>query len=459
MNAALVAANSGARVLLLEGGPRLGGQYWRHLPESGLDSWTGQSTYQSDYTAGFLLRNQVLGHPNIEVLCGAQIWSATNDTSLTVNFLHEGVSHTFATQMLILATGAYDRTLPFPGWEIPGVMTPGAAQALLKGSHVLAGKRMVVAGTGPFLLPVADGLSKAGVEIVGLYEAQLLRSWISHWRVAIRNFPKLILGAKYLRRLRQRRGFAVISAQAGANGQLESVRIAKIDSQYRIKEGSEREVRCDAVAVGWGFTPDLSIAQSLGLQQTAGHDGFPVVVVDDFQRTSDPRVFAAGEITGIGGSELSMTEGLIAGKVAADYLKRVESSTTHKGIASAIRRRNRQREFAKTLLRIYLVRDGWRTWLKNATIVCRCEEVTLEEIRESLTDFGATNFRSVKLLTRAGMGACQGKICSRAVIDIIAGQREEVGGVQDYISAGNRPIFAPITLSQLAQLPNPYDAL
>jgi NADPH-dependent 2,4-dienoyl-CoA reductase/sulfur reductase-like enzyme len=459
MSAALTAASAGARVLLLESGPRLGGQYWRHLPENGLNSWVGQSSLQSDYQSGFLLRNEVWGNPNIEVLCGAQIWSATGEKTLVVNFLHDGISHSFETKLLILATGAYDRTLPFPGWDIPGVMTPGAAQALLKGSHVLAGKRMVIAGTGPFLLPVAEGLTNAGVEIVGLFEAQRLRKWISHPAVAMRNFGKIFQGAKYLGRLRQRRGFAVLSAHAAVEGHLEYIRVAKIDSQYRVKKGTEREIRCDALAVGWGFTPDLTIAQSLGIQQTAGQDGFPVVAVDEFQCTSDPRIFAAGEITGVGGSDLSRTEGIIAGQAAADRLNHVGRSTTLRNIRAQVKRRTRERKFANTLLKIYSVKDGWRAWLTNETVICRCEEVDLKTVKDSLENLGATNIRSVKLLTRVGMGACQGRICSRSAVEIIAGAHNQKTSIQDYISAGNRPIFAPITLGELAKQPIPYDAL
>ncbi|MCX6429978.1 MAG: FAD-dependent oxidoreductase [Actinobacteria bacterium] len=460
MRAALTAANSGARVLLLESGPRLGGQYWRHLPEEGAEAWTGQTALQSDYLAGFLLRNQVLSNPKIESVCDAQIWSTTkNDASITVNFLHDGISHSFETQILILATGAFDRTLPFPGWDIPGVMTPGGAQALLKGSNVHAGKKIVVAGTGPFLLPVASGLAKAGADIVGLYEAQRLRKWISYSGVAILNLRKIAQGANYLRQLRQGRGFAVISAHAGEDGLLKYVRVAKIDTHFRIKKGSETNIQCDAAAIGWGFTPNLSIVASLGLQQIPGQDGFPVVAVDELQRTSDPRIFAAGEITGVGGAELSLSEGMIAGQSAADFLGKVSRSATLSKNKSISRRRSRQRKFANTLMRIYSVQDGWRTWLGDDTNICRCEEVSLQTLKASIHELGVTNIRSAKLLTRVGMGACQGRICSRSAVEIIAAEQKLKATVEEHISAGNRPIFSPITLGQLAQQPIAYDAL
>lgn len=459
MSAALAAANAGAPVLLIESGPRLGGQYWRHLPENGLNPWEGQSALQSDYGAGFLLRNEVMSNPHIEVLCRAQVWSVTKDDSIHVNFLHDGVNHEVDTQRLILATGAYDRTLPFPGWDIPGVMTPGAAQSLLKGSHVLAGRKMVVAGTGPFLLPVASGLSKAGVEIVGLFEAHHLRKWISFSGVALRNLKKIFQGARYLSSLHQRTGYAVISAHAGTSGQLEFVKVAKVNSNFEIQRESIEEIPCDAAAIGWGFTPDLSIAQSLALNLVAGEDGFPVVEVDEYQCTSDPRVYAAGEITGIGGSELSLTEGAIAGKSAADSLMAVDRIITRKRIESDFKRRRKQRKFAKTLLKIYSVKPAWKSWLTDDTLICRCEEISLGVLKSSIRDLGATDARSAKLLTRVGMGACQGRICSRTAVEVIAGEHNKVAGLQDFISTGNRPVFSPITLGLLAKGSLPYQPL
>ncbi len=459
MSAAVAAANAGASVLLLESSSRLGGQYWRHLPENGLDSWMGQSALQSDYGAGFLLRNHVMSNPKIEVLCGAQVWSVTKEKTILVNFLHDGVSHVVDTQRLILATGAYDRTLPFPGWDIPGVMTPGAAQALLKSSHVLAGKKIVVAGTGPFLLPVASDLSKAGAEIVGLFEVNKLRKWFAYSGVALRNYKKIVQGGRYLGALHQRRGYAVISAHAGAAGELEFVKVAKIDSRFHIKKESITAIPCDAAAVGWGFTPDLSIAQSLGLNLIAGQDTYPVVAVDEYQCTSDPRVYAAGEITGIGGSELSLTEGIIAGQAVADSEMGINRTATKRKIERNSKIRKKQRRFANTLLKIYSVKSGWKSWVTDETLVCRCEEVSLEALKRSIKELGVTDARSAKLLTRVGMGACQGRICSRTVVEVIAGEQNIEVEVQDFISTGNRPIFTPITLGILAEGSKPYQPL
>ena len=465
MAAALSAANAGAKVRVIEGGPRLGGQYWRHLPENGTSGWGGQANLHRAFQDGFLLRTQVQAHPNIEVICGAQIWSALRvDQTITLHVLESGVDRILETRALILATGAFDKTLPFPGWEIPGVMTPGGVQALLKGSGVLAGKRILIAGSGPFLLSVADGLVKSGASIVGLYGAHSLSRWISHAGTALKNFSKLKEGIYYLRKLAMRgifprSGYAVISARAGSDGTLESVQVARIDVNFNVILESTKRISCDVAAVGWGFTPDLSIAQSLGLQQEVGADGSAIISVDELQGTSQSGIFAAGEITGIGGADLSLTEGSIAGQAAADFLKKIDRLVTRGKVSPFLPRRERERAFAYAISRIYQVKDGFRGWLTDETIICRCEEVSLGELKRAVHELGARDLRSAKLFCRVGMGACQGRICSGSVISIVAGENQLAPTVQDITSSNNRPIISPITLGQLAGNRPARDAL
>ena len=316
MAAALASARRGQKVRVIEGASRLGGQYWRHHPEDGEGKWVGQEELENEFQKGYRLRCEVLNHPTIEVLFNAHVWHVDiAEDQLTLNIVQGAHSIQFMTEVLILATGAYDRSLPFPGWDIPGVMTAGAAQSLLKGSYVQPGRRVVVAGTGPFLMPVASLLLKSGVEVVGLFEANRASRWIPFAHVALANFSKANLAMKYIRdfsasKVGMRRGYTVVRASAGPDGVLRSVTVAKIGRNFARKVGTEREVACDALAISWGFTPDMSIANNLGIQQHVDvNDGSIVASVDDYQRTSLNTVFAAGEITGIGGSELALTEG------------------------------------------------------------------------------------------------------------------------------------------------------
>jgi NAD(P)H-nitrite reductase large subunit len=398
-----------------------------------------------------------LRHPNIEILFNTYVWHAdSSDEQITLNIVQAGIAEKLTSNVLILATGAHDRSLPFPGWHIPGVMTAGAAQSLLKGSNVRAGNRVVVAGTGPFLMPVASGLLEAGVEVVGLFEANRISRWIPFTHIGLANISKILLAVKYMRlfkayNLKMERRHTVLRANAGSDGLLHSISVAKVDRNFMAIAGSEREIPCDALAISWGFTPDMSVANNLGLKlRIDENDGSAIVVVDDHQQTSMKRVFAAGEITGVGGSDLAMSEGEIAGLSAA----RLEGSSWNAKDKShlkwLLKNRKSQKAFARALLSVYKVQPGWMDWLTPDTVVCRCEEVCVVDIQSAVKTLGATDSRSTKLFTRAGMGMCQGRTCSRAVIEIVARESGIVAKPFDQFSSGNRPIIFPISLDSIA---------
>ena len=459
LSAALNAANSGCEVLILDNGNRLGGQYWRHMPKEH-DSLNYSLHY--DFAKAVTLRDSVLKHAKITVRTQAQIWNATaTDLSIVIRALvprHPGEKPSgmvFETRRLILATGAYDRALPFAGWDIPGVMTPGAAQSLLKGHGVAAGKKMVVAGTGPFLLPVSSSLADQGVEIVGLFEAHSPRRWLRRISVLLTNLGKLAEGFHYARILqrhsvRMKFGYAVIKAHAGQAGTLSAVTVARIRPDFTVILGSERRIDCDAVAVGWGFTPDTSLAALLGLPQKIDIDGAVVVSVDEKQvalSKPDYLIFAAGEITGVGGAILSLLEGSFAGLSCALSLDKITEAQYQDRTKNLYSSRLHAEKFARALKEIYPVPDGWRTWLTPSTLVCRCEEVTFDQVDDAVNDLGARNSRDVKLFSRAGMGMCQGRVCGRNIADYLHVDDD------DRIRNTNRPIIAPITLGELARDP------
>lgn len=466
LNAAVHAARSGCQVVLIDNGIRLGGQYWRHLPKE-RESLNYSLHY--DFEKAVVLRDEVSSHPRISVIAETQIWSATTTQEAVIlralSRSKPGVTSeeiVFTTTQLIVATGAYDRALPFPGWDIPGVMTPGAAQSLLKGHGVNAGKKMVIAGSGPFLLPVASSLAEQGVEIAGLLEARSPMRWFSNIHTLLANPRKLFEGLHYARSLnrnavRMRFNYAVIEAHAhgeneGASaGTLAAVTIARIRNDFTKISGTERRIECDALAVGWGFTPDTSLAGVLGLVQKVGSDGAVVVAVDKRQialeTSSKISIYAAGEITGVGGAALSLSEGAIAGLASARSLGKISEEIYLNSTKALYRSRSKAAKFARALRDVYAIGDGWRTWLKPSTVMCRCEEVTCGQVDIAIRELGARTSRDVKLFSRIGMGMCQGRVCSRNVADYL----ETDDG--DRIRNTYRPIIAPITLGELARNP------
>ena len=224
--------------------------------------------------------------------------------------------------------------------------------------------------------------------------------------------------------------------------------MAKLDRNWNVVGGSERELECDTVAVGYGFTPQLELAVQLGCATRLDEDGSLVAVVDADQRSSVAGVYVAGEATGIGGSALSVTEGEIAGRYAAAAAAGVELD----GPAGRrqVRRRASQRVFATALLQAYPVRPGWMSWTDADTVVCRCEEVRVGTIDEAVHELGAGDPRAVKLYARPGMGLCQGRVCGYATASLVAERAGRTLTVADLQAVAGRPIAAPVTLGQLA---------
>ena len=435
LNAAKYAANSGCDVALVDAGNKLGGQYWRHTGNEDFD----QSVHHN-FDKASLLMDAVKSNPRITIYSQSSIWSASVIANQIVLRVQGG---TFITSKLILATGAYDRSIPFPGWDIPGVMTAGAAQSLLKGSGVIAGETIIVAGSGPFLLPVASGLSSHRGKVVRVVEASSKFAWRKGIFALFQNPSKIFEGLNYLITLRKHKviiGYkeAIVEAHAGPDGLLNSVTVAKIDSNFKIL--STFSLSCDVAAISWGFIPDTSLAAALDVNQAVDNDGAIIVKVDDEQRASCPhpdiQIFAAGEITGVGGSDLALLEGAIAGLTAAGSKVNIKKLKTL---------RKRALSFSSTLQKVYEIPIGWKDWLTPETVICRCEEVNYQQVTHAANDLGASDSRGIKLMTRCAMGMCQGRVCSRIVADLLGSDKS------DRIKGALRPIITPITLGELAR--------
>ncbi|MDT7800299.1 MAG: D-hydroxyproline dehydrogenase subunit alpha [Actinomycetota bacterium] len=339
--------------------------------------------------------------------------------------------HVLTPDALIITTGAHDRTLPFPGWQLPGVFTAGAAQALAKGERVAVGRRVLVAGSGPFLLPVAESLLNVGAEVVAVLEANTARTvrkgWSRRpWRL-VRHVGKAgellrYAGTVARHRVSYRMGRAVIEARG--DDRVREVVTARVNPDWSVIKGTERTYEVDAVCVGHGFVPQLELAVAAGCDLDGGF-----VRVDHRQRTTVRGVFAAGEITGIGGAVAAAAEGAVAGRMAAggEADRKLEEARDHTG------------EFARRLAEAHPIGAAWSGWLRPDTIVCRCEETTVAELRDAAGDPVQAGPHALKLGTRAGLGPCQGRMCGPAVAELC-------GAAESH----HRPIAQPIRLGELA---------
>lgn len=448
LSAAVAAAAQGSRTVLIDAGPRPGGQYWRHRDGDDGSLHHGWSQFRE-------LRRKLAEHELLDHRAGHSIWHVERaDEGFTTHATDatcEDTPRAIRSRTVIVATGAYDRQLPFPGWTIPGVFTAGAVQALLKGQGVLAGRRIAVAGTGPFLLPVAAGLAEAGATVVGVFEAGLPTAFGRHPMAALRNLPKLAEGAGYLRTLLKHRiPFRTRTAVIAAHGTdtVTGATVARLDDRWRILAGSTREIDCDTVAVGYGFTPQTEIPLQLGCEMSRDTDGSLIARVDSRQRSTVAGVYVAGEACGVGGAQLSLIEGELAGLHAAYAIN--GPSVDRGRLARLLRQRAAQRSFAAAIHQAYPVPDGWQTWLDEDTTVCRCEEVTAGTIRRAVSDLGATDPRAVKLYARPGMGLCQGRVCGYAATCLVAGAHHRRPTADDLRGMAARPVAQPLTLGALA---------
>ncbi|MFF4799479.1 FAD-dependent oxidoreductase [Streptomyces sp. NPDC001351] len=440
--AAVAAAAHGVRVTLLDAAAQPGGQFYRqpaaelraHRPQAlhhdwrtwerlrdGLDTYVtaGAVTHLTDHHVWFVERHA--DRFTVHALLGPE---------------QEDPAAVHADAVL-LATGGYEKVLPFPGWTLPGVLTAGGAQAMLKGTLAVSGRTAVVAGTGPLLLPVATGLAAAGVDIAALVESAGPKAFVRRSRALAAQPGKLAEGAGYAARLLRHRVRTLTRhtvVEAHGTERLEGVTVAALDGEGRVRPGTGRRIPCDTLAVGHGMLPHTDLAETLGCRL----DGMNVRV-DDEQRTDVPGVWAAGETTGIGGAALALAEGHIAGRSAAARL--AGRAPDPREWAAATKARTRLREFAAALDAVYAPPAHWSELITGDTVVCRCEEVTGSAIREAVTELGAGDVRTVKLLTRAGMGWCQGRMCAPAVAGL-AGCR---------LDPSRRPFARPVPLGVLAR--------
>jgi len=441
--ATLAAAARGTRVTLIDSAPEAGGQFYRQ-PATGLRARRPQALHHQ-WRTWERLRDSLAGHVKagrVRHLTEHHIWLVEKRLAegFTVHALlgpEQEDPVTVRADAVLLATGGYEQVLPFPGWTLPGVLTAGGAQAMLKGTLTVPGRTAVVAGTGPLLLPVATGLAAAGVDIAALVESADPRVFLRQSRTLAAHPGKLGEGALYAGQLLRRRTRTLYRhtvVEAHGTDRVEAVTVAALDAEGRVRPGTGRRIPCDTLAVSHGMLAHTDLAESLGCLLDGTH-----VHVDEEQRTDVPGVWAAGETTGIGGSALALTEGHIAGGSAAARLAGTEPDPEE--WATAAKSRTKLRRFAAALDRVYRPPAHWSEQVTDDTVVCRCEEVTAGTVREAVGELGAGDLRTVKLLTRAGMGWCQGRMCGPAVAGLAGCD----------LTPSRRPFARPVPLGVLAR--------
>jgi NADPH-dependent 2,4-dienoyl-CoA reductase/sulfur reductase-like enzyme len=389
LTAAGGSAEATARVVVLDAAPAAGGQIWR--ARRGV----------VDPSAAPQLDE--LGARGVRVLAGTRVVAALPERVLLVEG-PEGPRR-LRWQRLVLAAGARERLLPFPGWTLPGVFGAGGLQALAKGGWPVAGRRVLVAGTGPLLLAAAATLRRGGARVVGIADEA---STGTQWRFAaglLAHPAKAVVAARLgaaLAGVRRYAGMRVVAAEG--DGRIECVVLAPTGGQG----GARVTLACDALAAGWGLLPVVELARMLGCA-LAPRFGAPAVMVDEAQRTSVSGVYAAGEQTGVAGVVAAVLQGRLAGAAAARDLRGPAASAGDDDAQAQRRALAREHRFAAVVARAFPPPTDLAGRLSPDTLVCRCEDVPWAAVREQ------PDLRAAKLATRCGMGHCQGRLCHDAI--------------------------------------------
>jgi NADPH-dependent 2,4-dienoyl-CoA reductase/sulfur reductase-like enzyme len=382
--AATAAARHGRSVFLLDDNPAAGGQIWR----GGIEAPKQRANQGENAKKGSALHQ--LAKSGATLLFGYRVFDAP--ASGTLHALRETADNAEVVALqydkLILATGARERFLPFPGWTLPGVFGAGGLQALVKGGFPVRGKHVAVAGSGPLLLAVAVHLQQYGAHVTIVAEqAPVLQ--LAPFAASLWSHPaKIRQGIGYRAALGKTpyrtACWPVAALQNEATGLLKSVRLTNGTKTW--------EEPCDLLACGFHLVANTELAALLGCNLRGDF-----VIVDEQQQTSVANIYCAGEPTGIAGLDAALLQGEIAGLACAGQ-----------PTGSARVRNAAEQRFATRLESAFRLRPELRLLASPETIVCRCEDVTYGNLasRSGWTD--------AKLRTRCGMGPCQGRICGPA---------------------------------------------
>nr|WP_319394860.1 FAD-dependent oxidoreductase [uncultured Desulfobacter sp.] len=411
--AATLSAN-GMETFLVDENPGLGGQLLRgKWPPEDLAMKLDLSKKK-----GFSLIRQLesLKHSRVEILPSARLAGIFNDNTLLFQdtSLPPGSQKAFEIKAdhIILATGAREKYLPFPGWTLPGVMACGAAQILMKTHGVLPAKQTFVAGTSPLQMVLASQILLNKGETGGLFFMSSFQKnfeILPHFPNAL---PKILEGTVHQLRIMAKKvpiHYRTGIVEARGKDRLESLVIARLDRNGSFIPNTEKQISAQSLALGYGFAPNVELAAQAGCRLEYDKDrGGWVAQVSPGLETSVPGIFAAGEITGVAGGK----KALIEGRMAALTL-------LGKNDPDLETQRKKELAYGRFFNRFCQIPSGAWDQIHDDTVICRCEDVTMGDIRKTVA-MGCDESFTIKRITRSGMGRCQGRTCGSMIQDILS---------------------------------------
>ncbi len=437
--ASTTAAKTGLEVVLIDDQSAIGGQIYR-----GIERVHGERerVLGADYAVGRHLAEE-LAATSVRHLDGASVWRISKEP--TLYYTRKSKGSELRVRHLIIATGAIERPMPFPGWTLPGVMTAGAGQTLLKSSGLVPGSSLILAGSGPLLLLLAAQYLRAGVAIDALVETTPranFRRALPHLPKALGNAGLLGKGVRLLQELREHgvRHFKDASTLL-ARGD-DTIKEVSFTSQ-----GRDHTLPCNLLLVHQGVVPNVQITRALGLThdwhelQRCWHPRLAI-----FGRTEIETISVAGDGGGIGGAPAAEHQGRLAGFDVAHRLGAIGRQEFERACTPVQRRLSRVCRARPFIDALYAPADAFLS-PSDDTIVCRCEEVTAGDVRDYVR-MGCLGPNQTKAFGRPGMGPCQGRFCGLTVSEIIADMRDLATPDIGYYRI--RFPVKPVTLGELA---------
>jgi len=439
-----LAVAAGLDVLVVDERAKGGGQYFKQ-PGNGFALDTGLLDPQFKEGAERISRAEAAG---ARFMFGATIWGAYGPNELVISA--EGRTLIAKARRIILCPGAYERPHLVPGWTLPGVMTTGAAQTLLRGSQTTPGRHILIAGNGPLNLQVARELVRAGADIVALAELAP-----PPWRTSpaaglalVKNAPGLAWeGVRHLSALRAARvpvhyGHALI--QAEGDDKVRRGTIARLAPDGSPEAGTERIFDVDAICLGYGFLPQNEIARAFGCAHRSDAGGALLTIRDEDGRTSIREIFVAGDAGGLGGARIAIAQGMLSAAAAAEDLG---AGGDPNELGEARRLLKRHGAFQRALWTVYAPRFPIKDLTQSDTLICRCEEIERSAV-EVVLETGLIHLGAVKRASRLGMGRCQGRYCGANLASMINAGAGAPVAPDDYFAP--RSPFKPVTIASVA---------
>jgi len=422
ISAAIEAADRGAAVALIDENPVLGGKVFGHMHYHLKDAIPDKIEKR---IGSQLLQRLDSVMDSVSVFLETEVWNILDQW--IVAFHQKGTSgeqvRSIKARKLIISIGAFERIVPFPGWTLPGVFSVGGLNTLAK-KGIVPGEKILIAGSGPLQLVLAHHLINEGARITGIVNAVSLPNVATRSLQLFLNANSSVLksGFSYLFNIKKHRipmYFSHVISRARGTNQVEGAEIVRIDKTSRPIKGTEEGIVTDCIAYGYGLIPSSEITRLCGCNHIFDEQlGYWRVQLSERMETSKAGIFAAGDCRIVKGYSAAIEEGKIAAVEACSQLGYTSRKTADSALRASLKKLKRFKEFARAMEILSRPGPGLLDIISDDTVVCRCEEVTMKDIRSAVAE-GAGDVNDIKRRTRLGMGHCQGRFCGQVINELI----------------------------------------